>query len=258
MQAAAEKPQTRSRPSGMRGLGLIVRRELGVYFRSPAGYVICALALLIDGILFNTMAIGSQPKFSAEVLSEFLRVTSGVTMVAAALISMRLIAEERQAGTLPLLLNSSLTEGEIVLAKFLSGWIFLTIILLLTLYMPLLIFIRGKVSIGHIGAGYLGLILLGGAVMAIGTFASAIAKSQIVAGVIGGAITVLLLAVWNLGPIVEGALGDILVELALWNKHFLPFMRGTVELAHIVYYVSVMAFFLVLARNALESRRWSS
>lgn len=249
---------TAARPSASRGLGLIVRRELGVYFGSRGGWLIASLVLLITGILFNADAVGTGSKFSADVLSDFFKDASGVMMVGAILISMRLVAEERQSGTLPLLLNSSLTEGEIILAKFLSAWLFLSFIITVGAYMPLLIFVRGKVSLGHLGAGYLGLYLLGAAVVAIGTFGSAVAKSQVVAAVIGGSITVVLLLVWMLARLVDGPLGDVIGQLALWDKHFVPFMRGTINLADILYYLSVTVLFLVLARNGLESRRWSS
>jgi ABC-2 type transport system permease protein len=104
----------------------------------------------------------------------------------------------------------------------------------------------------------LGLYLLGAAVVAIGTFGSAVARSQVVAAVIGGSITVVLLLVWMLARLVDGALGDVIGQLALWDKHFTPFMRGTVSVADILYYLSITTFFLVLARNGLESRRWSS
>lgn len=247
-----------ARPSARRGLTLIVRRELGVYFGSRGGWLVASLVLLITGILFNAEAVGTGSKFSADVLADFFKDASGVMMVGAILISMRLVAEERQAGTLPLLLNSSLTEGELILAKFLSAWLFLVVIMTVGAYMPLLIFLRGKVSLGHLAAGYLGLYLLGAAVVAIGTFGSAVARSQVVAAVIGGSITVVLLLVWMLARLVDGALGDLIGQLALWDKHFTPFMRGTITAADILYYLSVTAFFLVLARNGLESRRWSS
>jgi ABC-2 type transport system permease protein len=250
--------QAGTRPSAARGLGLIVRRELGVYFGSRGGWLIAAILLLVMGLLFNADAVGTGSKYSADVLADFFKDASGVMMVGAILVSMRLLAEERQAGTLPLLLNSSLTEGEIVLAKFLSAWLFLSVIMTVGAYMPLLIFVRGKVSLGHLGAGYLGLYLLGAASVAIGTFGSAVARSQVVAAVTGAAILVVLLLVWMLARLVDGALGEVVGQLALWDKHFTPFMRGTIALPDVLYYLSVTTFFLVLARNGLESRRWSS
>ena len=244
------------RPSALSGIGLIVRRELSTYFRSRSGYVIGALVLLIDGLLFNVFAIGKGEKYSADVLSDFFFFSSGIVMIASVLISMRLIAEERQSGSLPLLTTSSLSDGEIIAAKFLSGFTFLVILTAVTIYMPLLILKNGLVSPGHIFAGYLGLICLGAASTAIGTFGSAIANSQVVAAVIAGAIVVFMLLQWMLARIVEGPLGDLLGYLSLHDKHFRPFMNGTVSLKDVFFYFSVTAFFLVLARNSLEARRW--
>ena len=246
------------RPKALSGLGLIVRRELLVYFGSVGGYVIASLMLAILGLLFNTRAVGGGSKYSVEVLTEFFNSVGGLVLVASCFIAMRLIAEERQAGTLALLQSSALTEGEVVLAKFLSAWLFLGAIMVVSVYMPALIFLHGKVSVGHIFAGYLGTCLLGGAVIAIGTFGSAVAKTQVVAVVIGGALTTVMTLSWLLARIVEGSLGDVLGYVALWDKQFTPFMRGTISLSGVLYYVSITAFFLVLARNALESRRWSS
>jgi ABC-2 type transport system permease protein len=244
------------RPSAFAGISLIVRREMASYFRSTRGYVIAALILLIDGLLFNVFAIGSSARYSTDVLSDFFFFSSGVVMIASLFISMRLVAEERQSGSLPLLTTSSLSDGEIILAKFLSGYLFLAILTLATIYLPLFIFQNGKVSLGHIFAGYLGLLLVGGASMAIGTFGSAISNSQVVAVVSAAAILVVMLLQWMLARVVEGPLGDVIGYLSLHDKHFRPFMQGTISIKDIVFYVSVTVFFLLLARNSLEGRRW--
>lgn len=247
-----------SRPSALSGIALIVKRELATYFGTRAGWVIGALMLVALGILFNTRAVGSSARYSSDVLQQFVYDASGVAMVTAILVSIRLIAEERKSGTLPLLLSSSLTEGQIVFAKYLSAVAFLFILALVSLYIPALVFVRGKVSIGHIFAGYLGLMLLGSAVVAIGTFASAIARSLVVAGAVATAITAVLVLLWTLARIIDGPLGDVVGAMALHDKHFRPFMQGTISLEHVVFYLSVTWFFLVLARMGLESRRWSS
>src|SRR5439155_7749589 len=108
----------------------------------------------------------------------------------------------------------------------------------------------------HIFGGYVGLLCIGAASVAIGTFGSAIATSQVVAVVISGVIVVILLLQWMLARLVDGRLGDIVGYLSLHDKHFRPFMDGTVSLRDIIFYFSVTALFLVLARNALEGRRW--
>src|SRR6185369_5540068 len=124
--------------------------------------------LVIDGILFNALALAGEKK-SAQVLHDFLWISSGTTMIASVFLSMRLLAEEKQAGTLVLLTSSPIKDREIILGKFLSGFLFLAIMTLLTAFMPAMIMVNGKLTLGQIGAGYLGLLLLGSAAMAIGT-----------------------------------------------------------------------------------------
>ena len=118
--------------SPMNATFLIARRELGAYFRSMTGYVIAAAVLIIDGLLFNAFALGGPDKLSAEVLSLFFYFSSGTTIIASVFISMRLLAEERQTGTLVLLTSSPVQDWEIVLGKFLSAFGFLALITLAT------------------------------------------------------------------------------------------------------------------------------
>ena len=89
---------------------LIARRELAGYGRTPSGYLIVAATLLVQGLLFNTRAVGTGAKLSSQVLIDFLRDSSGTTTVASVLLAMRLFAEERQSGTLTLLFTSPVRE----------------------------------------------------------------------------------------------------------------------------------------------------
>ena len=160
----------------MTAIWLIARRELGAYLRTWSGYIIAAAALLIQGILWNAIALGTEHnRLSSEVLFWFFWVSSGVVMTAAVLLSMRLLAEERQLGTLVLLASSPVHERDIVLGKFFSALAFLVLMTAPSIFMPLLIMVNGKLSFGHVAAGYLGLFLLGSASLAIGTLGSALA-----------------------------------------------------------------------------------
>jgi ABC-2 type transport system ATP-binding protein len=175
-----EPHQAACRRPAMTAVWLIARRELGAYLRTMSGYVIAAIVLFVDGILFNVRALGSQhDRLSTEVLSEFFFNSSGLVMAASVFLSMRLLAEERQNGSMVLLASSPVREREIVLGKFLSAFIFLTLITLAGVFMPMLILVNGKLSFGHVAAGYLGLLLLGSAALAIGTLGSTLARSQI-------------------------------------------------------------------------------
>lgn len=240
----------------MKTFGIILARELGAYFRSAMGYVVLAAVLLVDGLLFNVYALGGGAKYSADVLKDFFYFSSGTTMIASIFLTMRLLAEERQAGTLSLYYGAAVREGTVVGAKFLSAFLFLCLITLLTLYMPLLIFVHGKVTAGHIAAGYLGLACLGAASLSIGLFGSSLARSQVVAAVVSSALLVSMLLFWLLANITDPPLSAIFGYLALHNKHFLPFMRGVVNTSDIVYYLSVTYFFLLLSARVVEARRW--
>jgi ABC-2 type transport system permease protein len=235
---------------------LIARRELAAYLRGFQGYVIIAMVLAVDGLLFNAYALGGVSKRSSEVLSLFFFFSSGTTMVAAVFISMRLLAEERQAGTLSLLYSSPVKDHEIVLGKFLSALAFLSLMTLATVFMPLLVMVHGKVSPGHIAAGYLGLLLLGSASLAIGTFGSALARNQVLAAVLSGCMLVALLTCWLLARITEQPLSDVFGALALWNQHFQPFQAGVVHVRDVVYYLLVTYVALFAATRVLEARRW--
>jgi ABC-2 type transport system permease protein len=235
---------------------LIARRELASYLRSMTGYVIAALVLVVDGLLFQAFVLGGGDKLSAEVLSNFFYISSGTTMIASVFISMRLLAEERQTGTLVLLTSSPVHDWEIVLGKFLSAFVFLALITLATVYMPALIFVNGKVSFGHMAAGYVGLLLLGSASLAIGTFGSSLARTQVLAAIFSGVIIVGLLVCWLLAKVTERPFSEIFQNLALWQRHFPPFQVGQVHLRDVFYFLALTYFALFGATRVMEARRW--
>ncbi len=240
----------------MRNVAIIVRRELAGYFRTPSGYLIAAATLLVQGLMFNTRALGGGEKLSAQVLQDFLRDSSGSTTVAAVLLSMRLFAEERQAGTIVLLYTSPVREAQIVVGKFLSAFAVLSAITLLSLYLPALIFVHGKVSIGHIAGGYAGLLCVGAATLSLGVLGSALARTQLVAGVIAAVLIFVLFLTWQMSRVVDPPLGTVISHLSLYEKHFFPFMRGLIQLSDLVYYAGVVYLALLAATRVVQHQRW--
>lgn len=240
----------------MRNVMLIARRELQAYLRTMSGYVIIAAVLFVLGVLFNAYAMAGTAKKSSEIMADFFTVASGLTMVCAVLLSMRLLAEERQEGTIQLLYSAPLKDHEIVLGKFVSALVFLCLFLLTTFYMPVLVMAYGKVSAGHLAAGYLGLVLVGSASLAIGLFSSSLTKSQVVAAILGLVLVLGLTISWFLARITDRPLTEIVTQLA-WYSHFQPFGQGLVHLKHIVYFVVVSFVALFAATRVLEARRWS-
>jgi ABC-2 type transport system permease protein len=240
----------------MRNIGLIARRELQAYLTTPLGYIIAAACLLIEGLLFNWLALGGEPKPSTQVLEGFFYLAAGFTMIASVFLSMRLLAEDQANGSLVLLMTSPAKEREIVVGKWLASLIFLTGIQAVSLYMPALIFVNGRVSVGHIAAGYLGLTLLGGASLAIGLLGSSLTRHQVLAVILSAAMVAFMVAAWLGSSMSEPPMNQLFQYLALYNKHFVPFQQGVLGLSHVVYYVSVTFFFLLAATKVLEARRW--
>jgi ABC-2 type transport system permease protein len=240
----------------MSNIAIITRRELAGYFRTPSFYLIAAATLVVQGLMFNTRALGTGARLSSQVLIEFLRDSSGTTTVAAVLLTMRLFAEERQAGTLVLLFTSPVREVEIVVGKFLSAFVVLSLLVLSSVYLPALIFVNGKVSLGHIAAGYLGLLLVGSATLALGVLGSALARTQLIAGVLAAVFIFVLFLAWAMSKVVDPPLGTLISYFSLYEKHFFPFMRGLLQLSDVVYYASLTYLALLASTRVIQSQRW--
>ena len=240
----------------MRNVRLIALRELGSYFRSMGGYVIAGIFLLTVGLLFHAVAMGDGERRSSEVLYSFFFYCSGPTMICSVLLSMRLLAEEKQTGTIVLLASSPVRDREIILGKYLGALVFLMLMVLGTLYLPLMILVNGKISVGHLFAGYLGLSLLGAATLAVGTFGSAVGKNQVLAVIISAVLVTTLLVAWMLARVTERPFNEFFVAIALFHKHFTPFGRGVIHLRDVVYYLALIYLSLFAATRVLEARRW--
>lgn len=240
----------------MRATSIIYRRELGRYLRSPIGWIIAAAALLVDGILFQSQALGVE-NLSAYVLQQYFYWASGIPLFLGVLLSFRLLAEERQNHSIILLNTSPIRDTEIVLGKFFAALTFLALVLALSLYMPILIKVNGKVTGAQILVGYVGLFLIGAASLAIGMFASALSRQQIIAALLGALFVLVMVLVYQLAKRLDTPVSTVLGQLDLWWIHYKDsFMQGILNLKDVVYYVAITYFFLLLTVKTLEAKRW--
>lgn len=234
---------------------LVARRDLASYLNSPSGYIIVGALLFILGLLFNALSYFAGPAYSHELLEAFFLYAFGTTLITSVLLSMRSFAEEKSQGTDVLLETSPVSEGEVVLGKFLAGFGMVSIFVLLTLYMPVLILWNGKIAIGHLVVGYIGLLLVGATGTAIGNFGSALSQSQVVAAVLSGVMVTLMMILGEIGQFSEAPL-DAIHYLDLFDTHFPAFQSGRLELSGVVFYLSTAALFLWLTTQVLKGRRW--
>jgi ABC-2 type transport system permease protein len=240
----------------MRATSIIYKRELGRYLRSPIGWIIAAAALLVEGILFQSQALSGE-QLSAIVLERYFYFASGIPTFCGVLLAFRLLAEERQNHSMVLLKTSPIRDTEIVLGKFFAALTFLAIIFVLSIYMPLLVKVNGKITFSQIFVGYLGMFLLGSATLSIGMFASALTRHQIVAALLGAVFVLIMCMLFPLAKRLDSPVRDVLEQVDLWWIHFQNgFMRGIINLKDVVYYLAVTYFFLLLAVKTLEAKRW--
>ena len=240
----------------MRAISIIFRRELGAYLRSPIGWIIAAVLLLFDGIMFQAFAMKGE-NLSANVLQTFFMWTSITTGVAGVMLSCQLIATERSQQSMVLLNTSPIRDVEIVIGKYLAALVFLCAMVMLTFYMPVMIKVNGKITFAQVAVGYLGLFLFGSAAIAIGMFASALTRNVLLATILGAFFVGLLHVMWFLSDVLDPPLKETVGSAALWWEHFQQsFQTGVLNLRDVVYYGGVTYFFLLLAVKTLESKRW--
>jgi ABC-2 type transport system permease protein len=233
----------------------IATREYRSLFRVPVGWVVIALYLFLTGVVFvSSVLIPGEPAS----LRYIFGISGWLLLPVMPAVSMRLLAEEFRSGTIEPLMTSPVGDASIVAGKYLGACLFLATMLAPTLvYAGILMSVADpRPDPGPMLAGYLSLLLLGMLYLAVGTLISALTSNQTLAFL--GTFLFLLLALLATGEL-AGRLppqtARILVRLGLGGR-MEDFARGVVDSAHVVFFLSVSAWFLVLALIAVESRRW--
>ncbi len=234
-------------------MNAIYKREVKSYFLSPVAYIFIGAFMLIAGIFFSlTNIIGLNANFSATLGS-----LTFVFMIIIPILTMRLFAMEKKEKTDQLLLTSSVSVQNIVLAKFLSAITVFAATLLLSLVFPFIISLFGTAVFGEILCSYFGFFLLGSVMTAIGMFISALTESQITAAIITAAVMLLL---WIGDAAITLVSGSFWVGILSWISLFQrlePFILGKLNLVNIIYYISFICFFVYASYISIEKRRWS-
>ncbi len=236
----------------MRNTLTITAKEFKSYLTSPMAYIVIGIFLALSGFFFGN----SSATYSETSIRGFLEIGSLLLLLLTAVLTMRLLAEEKKLGTIELLLTAPVRDSEIILGKFFGSLGIIVVMLVLTFYYPILLKVFGDPDFGPMAVGYLGLFLLSCASLAIGIFASSLTSNQIVAAVVTGGI---LFGLWFLGSLADylpSAMGDVIGYFSL-SSYFPDFISGIIDTRGIVYYLSITALFLFLAIRSLENSRWS-
>ena len=248
----------------------IFKKELRLYFTSPVAYVVITIFLLIAGYFFYNIfaffTLASMQSAMNPAMARDLNVTDSVMrplfsnvsvilLLLLPLLTMRLFAEERRSGTIELLLTFPVRDGAVLIGKYLAAFALYAVMLGLTVLYPGIVAYFARLETGPVFTGYLGLLLMGAAFIAVGIFTSSLTENQIVA-----AITTFgtLLIFWILGWSADyagGAVGRVLQHLSIL-EHNESFAKGVLDTKDIIYYLNFTILALFLALRSLEARRW--
>ncbi len=238
----------------MRNILTMAQREIGAYFLSPIAYAVLAVFLFSSGLAFGLGTFSAGSEASMRQVFEFWIVL--ILLFVLPMLTMRLISDELRSGTIETLMTAPVTEIEVVLGKFLGGMMFFAILLAGTLLYPIILSMYGDIDLMFLTCHYLGLFLLGSLYVAVGLFFSTLTKHQVVAVLASSALLALMtFASHAMANRMEGWLKVLLQQLSV-RTHFHDFVRGMVDLNHLVFFVTMTALFLFLSVKLLEMRRW--
>lgn len=241
----------------MPNIFVIAKRELGSYFVSPIAYVVIAVYLVIAGfIFFLNVVIGMAQAGAPVSLENQFGTMAFLWLIFAPPLTMRLLAEEQRMGTLELLLTSPVRDWEVVVGKFLASLGVLLLTIVIAVVYGLMLMAYGNPDPGPMAAGYLGLLLSGGALLAIGVMASAMTQNQVVAAVLAFVANLVLWIISAVSQVASSLTTSQVLNQLGFFEHTLNFWRGVIDTNDIVYFVSLMALALFIATRILEARRW--
>ena len=254
----------------MSGVSAVLRKELTTYFATPIFYVMGFFFLLLEGFLFffiyfnyfrtASFQVAQNPQLAAMldpfqvVFRSFFEDLGFILLLLTPILTMRLLAEEKRAGTAELLFTYPIPDWGVIMGKFLAAFAVFATFLVFTMAYPVMFAFLTRMDWGQIASGYLGVFFLGGATLALGLFASSLTANQIIAAISSFA---LLLLFWLIGAPQEiGSAGGGLLGVLSLRDHLPNLAKGVIDTKDLLYYLCFAFFFLFLTKRQLESRRW--
>lgn len=258
----------------MGSLYAIYRKEMGHYFVSPIAYIFIGLFLILSAFFFNVilaevikqsfqmemqgMRFGAPSDFDvpATVMRSFFGLLSTLVLFFTPILTMSVYAEERKRGTMELLMTSPISELEIVLGKYLASLSLFAIMLLPTASYMVFMVLRSdpRPPWSMLAAGYAGILLLGGSLLALGSFVSSLTENQLIAAVVTFAAS-LFIWVLDIGRNSDSGASAVLQYLSV-IRHYEDFTRGVIDTSSLIYYGSFIVLFVFLTVRSVDSMRW--
>lgn len=253
----------------MKNVLLIAAKEIKSYFASPIAYLLMTAFGLIFGFTFyvssrDFIRMGLQAQMMGQqqpmnmndmIIRPLLGFAGTITLFLVPMITMRLIAEEKRTGTIELLLTSPVRDNEIILGKWLGAMFLFLCILAMSMLNVAFLFIWGKPDVQPVLVAYLGLILQGGCLLAIGEFISTTTKNQIIAGGVTFFVCLFLYLLNYFTSTENGPFAQVVQYLSIVT-HLDNFSKGLLSMKDVIFYFSLIFFALFLTSRSMESLRW--
>jgi ABC-2 type transport system permease protein len=255
----------------MRNTWTICRKELGTYFASPIAYLLLTMFAVIFGFFFwNALGYfvmaGMEMQLRGEtmpmnvneqIIRPLLSNVSVIGLFFIPMITMRLFAEEKRSGTIELLATSPVRDIEVILGKWFAALILYACLLLFTALNFGFLFLYGNPDWKPLAVAYLGLLLQGGLLLAIGTFISTLTKNQIIAGAATFGVCILLWVLEWVSGYESATWATVLAYLSVIT-HFDSFARGVIDSKDVIFYLTGIFLGLFITARSMESLRWRS
>jgi len=247
----------------MRNIWTIAKREYDNYFNSPVAYVVAFTLLLVLGLIFG-LTIFSFSQTSMQNYG-YAPDISGITgafvfmlVLTVPALTMRLVSDETRMGTMELLMTAPLRDAELIIGKWLGGFLFIITIVAVTLVYPIILnnFVLPGIDLRVMLTAYLGVILISAAFLGIGVGISAVFSNQIAAFFV---TLITFVFLWWLIGFPASAVpvgGDIFTYLDMKSHFYNTLNSGVIQLGDLVYYISITVLGLFVGTTAIEIRRW--
>ena len=237
----------------MNNIKHIFKKEVGSYFNSPMAYIFLVIFAIVNSFFFTNIFF----KINQSDLRTLFNIIPLVYLFFIPAICMGLIAKEKNTGTMEVLTTLPITDRQLVIGKFLSA-LFLIFVGLLFTFIQLYTLIQTGTDIdyGAIFTGYLGLLLLGAVYSSIGIFASSVSNDQIVAFIIGVFLVLIFYLMDKTILLFTPPFMASFIQYLAVDYHLTNISRGVIDSRNIIYFLSVISFFLFMTIRLLESRKW--
>lgn len=242
----------------MRNIWIIAKRELSGYFGTTLAYVFVVIFVALTAAF--AFYVGNFFGRGQADLLPFFQYQPWLYLILVPAIAMRLWAEERKSGTIELLMTLPVAPWQAIVGKFLAAWAFVGVALILTFPMWITVNMLGNPDNGVILASYVGSFLMAGSFLAIGSFISALTKNQVIAFIVSAAICFLFVMsgyplvlgffkAWAPAFVVSG------IESMSFLSHFDEIIKGVISLSSLIFYASIITFFLFANTLAVEQKK---